>query len=177
MTFVGLGHAGRYFKGTTEPSPGPQGQPTTDWTQIEFNDSPSGTNWIEGPSGYGYSSDSGEMQYVRTPLYDMSGNYISVYARLPFEITQEEIDGLAQLQAEVHFDDGFVLYLNGTRNPRFRGDPGHPTGIRCSRRDSLGFRSGLRRSDRPTGPARARDQRPGDPVPQRHAERQFRLYR
>ncbi len=126
VTLVDIGHDGRYFKGTTEPSPGPQGQPTTTWTQIQFNDNPATTAWIDGPSGYGYSNDSSELQYVRTQLNDMNGSYVSVYARLPFTVTQEQIDGFAQLQAEVHYDDGFVLYLNGTRLVDSGQIPGNP---------------------------------------------------
>lgn len=115
VTLVDIGHAGRYFKGTTEPSPGAGGQATTAWTEIGFNDNPASTAWAVGASGYGYSNDSGELQYIRTQLNDMSGNYISVYARLAFAVTTEQIASFSELRAEVHYDDGFVLYLNGTR--------------------------------------------------------------
>jgi len=126
LTLIDVGHPGRYFKGTEEPSPGPHGEATTDWTQIEFNDDPDTTGWQDGPSGYGYSNDAGELQYIRTPLNDMNGNYLSIYARLPFTLTAEQIDSFAQLQAEIHYDDDFVLYLNGTRvadSGQIEGDP------------------------------------------------------
>jgi len=126
LILIDIGHPGRYFKGTEEPAPDPDGQATTDWTQIDFDDDPDATGWRDGPSGYGYSNDSAELQYVGTPLNDMRGNYLSVYARLRFELTQEEIDSFAQLQAEVHYDDDFVLYLNGTRvgdSGQIEGDP------------------------------------------------------
>jgi len=115
LTLVDIGHEGRYFKGTTEPSPNAQGQATTDWTRIDFGDLPGRSDWQDGLNGYGYSSASDELQYIGTQLNDMSGNYVSVYARLPFTVTQEQIDTFSQLQATVHYDDGFVLYLNGTR--------------------------------------------------------------
>ncbi len=115
VTIVDIGHPGVYFKGTQEPSPDAQGRPTTLWTQIGFNDNPASTPWIAGPSGYGYSNDPGELQYVSTQTNDMSGNYMSIYVRLPFTLTQEQIDSFSQLRAEVHYDDGFVLYLNGVR--------------------------------------------------------------
>ena len=106
VTLVDVGHAGRYFKGTEEPSAG-----TIDWTEIGFED----TDWLDGDSGYGYSSESDETQWIRTTLSDMSGNYISAYARLRFDLTAEEISSFSELRAEVHYDDGYVLYLNGTR--------------------------------------------------------------
>ena len=124
VTLVDVGHAGRYFKGTEEPSPGPNGEATTDWTQVEFNDDPDTTEWQEGPSGYGYSNDADELQYIRTQLNDMRGSYLSVYARLRFTLTAAQIASFGQLQAEVHYDDDFVLYLNGTRV----GDSGYISG-------------------------------------------------
>ena len=126
LTLIDVGHAGRYFKGTEEPSPGPNGQATTEWAEIDFDDDPATTDWEEGPSGYGYSSDSAELQYIGTRLNDMNGNYVSVYARLPFTLTAEQVATFAQLQAEIHYDDDFVLYLNGVRvadSGQIAGDP------------------------------------------------------
>ena len=82
VTLIDIGHPGRYFKGTREPSPGAGGQATIAWTQVNFNDTPGATSWLEGPSGYGYSSDGSELQYVDTRLDDMRGSYLSIYARL-----------------------------------------------------------------------------------------------
>jgi len=115
VTLVGVGHPGRYFKGFAEPSPGPNGQATTAWTQIQFYDNATRTPWKEGPSGYGYSYDPAELQYIGTETNDMSGSYISIYARLPFSLTQDQIASFSRLEAEVHYDDGYVLYLNGVR--------------------------------------------------------------
>lgn len=126
VTLVDVGHLGRYFKGTEEPSPARGKKNTTIWTQIQFNDDPGTTAWLEGPSGYGYSNDPSELQFIRTQLNDMNGNYISVYARLRFTLTAEQITSFSQLLAEVHYDDGFVLYLNGTRvadSGQILGDP------------------------------------------------------
>ncbi len=126
VTLVDVGHPGRYFKGTEEPSPARGGTITTDWTQIQFNDDPGSTAWLEGPSGYGYSNNSSELQFIRTQMNVMNGNYLSVYARLRFTLTAEQITSFTQLPAEVHYDDGFVLYLNGTRvadSGQILGDP------------------------------------------------------
>lgn len=108
-----MGHVGRYFKGTEEPSPGTAGEATTAWTEIGFNDQT--TAWLDGPPGYGYSSESDELQWIRTQLPDMNPCYISVYARLCFTLTADEISSFMPLRAEVQYDDGFVLYLNGNR--------------------------------------------------------------
>jgi hypothetical protein len=115
VTLIDIGHPGRYFKGTQEPSLGPNGQAATTWTEIAFNDDPTRTGWLDGPSGYGYSNDSGELQLIGTQLNDMQGNYISIYARLRFTLNADQISGMSDLQAEVHYDDAFVLYLNGVR--------------------------------------------------------------
>lgn len=125
VTLIDVGHAGRYFEGTEEPSPGPSGQATTQWTQLGFDDIPGRTPWHDGLNGYGYSNEGNELQYIRTQL-DMRGNYMSVYARLPFELTAEEIEGFSELRATVHYDDGYVLYLNGVRVSDSGGISGNP---------------------------------------------------
>jgi len=115
VTLVDLGHPGRYFKGTREPSPGSNGQAATTWTEIGFNDDPARTEWLDGPSGYGYSNESGELQYIGTQLNEMQGNFVSIYARLPFTLSAEQVSYMSYLGTEVHYDDAFVLYLNGIR--------------------------------------------------------------
>jgi len=125
VTLVDVGHPGRYFKGTEEPSPDGN-NPTTAWTELAFNDDPNTTAWLNGPSGYGYSNESDELQWIRTQLNDMDGGYISVYARLRFTLTAEQIASFSQLRAEVHYDDGYVLYLNGTRVAASGGIVGNP---------------------------------------------------
>ena len=123
---VSLGHPGRYFKGRSEPSPDAAGRATTGWTEVGFQDNPIRTAWSEGPSGYGYSSDPAELQYIGTQTNDMSGHYMSLYARLRFALTRDDVASFSQLQAEVHYDDGFVLYLNGTRVAASEGIAGNP---------------------------------------------------
>ncbi len=115
ITLVDIGDSERYFKGTKEPSPDASGVATTVWSQVGFDDNPATTDWLQGANGYGYSSDSDELQYIGAVLNDMSGKYISVYARLRFTLTAAQIASFTQLLAEVHYDDGYVLYLNGVR--------------------------------------------------------------
>ncbi len=119
VTLVDIGSAGRYFKGTQEPSP-VGGNPSINWTKIDFVENAS---WLSGNNGYGYSGSSDEMNYIRTNLGltgdpdnpPMNGNYISVYIRIPFSLTAEQIASFSQLTTEIRYDDDYVLYLNGTR--------------------------------------------------------------
>ena len=133
VTLVDVGSPGRYFKGTKEPSPGAGGQATTAWTQVGFNDDPATTAWLEGPSGYGYSGSSSELPFIKTQLNDMNGKYISVYARLRFTLTAEQIASFSQLRAEVYYDDDYVLYLNGTRVSDSGGIAGTPPPFNAGR--------------------------------------------
>ncbi len=139
ITLIDVGHPGRYFKGYEEPSPGPGGQATTAWTQINFNDNPNTTDWLEGPNGYGYSNDSAELQTVRTQLNDMAGNYISIYARLRFTLTAEQINSFSQMRADVYYDDDYVLYLNGTRVGTSGGITGNPPPFNAGRGSGSDF--------------------------------------
>ncbi len=112
---VDIGSLGRYFKGTKEPAPDAARKATTAWTQIGFDDNPATTSWLDGRSGYGYSDAADELLWIGTHLNDMKSRYYSIYARLRFTLTVEQIASFTQLQAEIHYDDGFVLYLNGVR--------------------------------------------------------------
>ena len=114
VTLIDIGSPGRYFKGTKEPSPSAS-KATIAWTQRDFVDDPAKTEWLDGANGYGYSNQNNELQYIKTPLNDMNGRYVSVYARLPFTLTAAQIASFSQVTAEVHYDDAFILYLNGTR--------------------------------------------------------------
>lgn len=94
----------RYFPGTEEPSPDdPLG-----WSVPEFDDGA----WASGaePLSYGFAN-------AGTELSEMRGSYSTVYARLPFELSAEELALIeaeeARLTLSVAFDDGFVAYVNG----------------------------------------------------------------
>ncbi len=106
-SLIRKGTVGRYFKGRQEPSEG-----TLAWTEPDFE--PDRT-WLTGPSGYGYSNNATERAPISTVLSDMRGNYLSVYVRLPFEIQQDELNRLDSLMLTMHYDDSYVIYLNGTR--------------------------------------------------------------
>lgn len=107
IQLAGPGAMGMYFKGFEEPSAG-----SLAWTELTFK---AGDDWLEGAAGYGYSSNAGELARVNTLLPDMRGAYSSVYVRIPFEVTAAQIQRVSDLSLSMQYDDGFVVYLNGTR--------------------------------------------------------------
>ena len=107
IKLIEKGSLGYYFKGLHEPSEG-----TTAWTQPDFI---TDNDWLTGPSGYGYSVSQAELEPISTMLWDMLNSYVSVYVRIPFQISRLEIDFLSDLSLTMLYDDSFVVYLNGTR--------------------------------------------------------------
>lgn len=77
-----------------------------DWRNPYFNDG----NWPEGPAQLGYGD--GDEQTLLGFGPDANNKFITTYFRKTFEL--EDTLGLASLQASVLFDDGVVVYLNGT---------------------------------------------------------------
>jgi hypothetical protein len=104
---IAIGDDWQYFKGTEEPTPGPSGAATTAWTELGFDDS----TWLTGPTGIGMGDNDDA-----TVLTDMQNNYISFYARKTFTINDPATPD--RLELEVDYDDGVVLYLNGTEVAR-----------------------------------------------------------
>ena len=107
---VEIGDVWRYAKGTLEPTPTPQGDPTTAWTEIGFNDAA----WLSGPTGIGYDDDDDA-----TELDDMRGNYLTLYMRKEFTVNDPQ--DLGNLLLSVDYDDAFVAYLNGVEIVRSEG--------------------------------------------------------
>ena len=107
LSLVGKGANGFYFKGIREPSSG-----NTNWTLpgFEMDDS-----WLNGQSGFGYSNNSTESDHLLTILNDMRNSYISVYARIPFDLSAADLDRIEALTLRMNYDDSFVAYLNGER--------------------------------------------------------------
>jgi hypothetical protein len=107
--FIEVGDDWRYLKGTSEAS-----TPIDAWRQQGFDDS----GWLVGPSGFGYGDGDDA-----TLLDDMQGNYVSLFIRKTFTVTDPS--ALTQLTLEIDHDDGFVGYLNGTEVARRQmGNPG-----------------------------------------------------
>ena len=114
---VDVGSGWRYLKGTAEPSPGDEGEPTTEWAAIGFDDA----GWHRGITGIGYGDGDDA-----TVLDDMRGNYFSVYLRGRFIINDPA--QIEHMILEMAYDDGYVAYLNGqeiarSANMTNRGNP------------------------------------------------------
>ncbi|MFH1108836.1 MAG: lamin tail domain-containing protein [Planctomycetota bacterium] len=91
---VEVGDDWRYYKGTE--------QPPLHWTSLFFDDS----SWATGLSGIG-AGDGDDA----TELTDMQGNYLTVYGRRLFHLSNPGV--VIALTLTVDFDDGMVAYLNG----------------------------------------------------------------
>ncbi|NOY62941.1 MAG: hypothetical protein GXP10_07310 [Gammaproteobacteria bacterium] len=98
-TAIDFGDTWRYFKGTSNPG--------TNWAAAAFDDSA----WLSGPSGFGYGDNDDA-----TVLNDMQDGYLSVYLRKTFSVT--DASSVAGMALNIHFDDGFVAYLNGVEIAR-----------------------------------------------------------
>jgi hypothetical protein len=75
----------------------------SNWMDPGFNDS----GWQTGNSPFRYGDGSSG-----TVLSDMINNYSTVYLRTTFNASQKEL--LGDIQFTVNYDDGFVLWINGS---------------------------------------------------------------
>jgi len=85
-----------------------------------FNDSA----WTSGTGGVGYEANSGYENYIDIDLYDqMYQSRTGCYIRIPF--TVDNADGFDLMTLKMRYDDGFIVYLNGTEVARinFNGTP------------------------------------------------------
>ena len=98
QALVAIGSEWRYHKGTNEAS-----VPSDAWRALAFDDS----NWPVGVAPIGYDS----MEVMGTPLDDMRGNYVTIFARQTFVVTN--LAQIGALLADVKYDDGFNLWING----------------------------------------------------------------
>ena len=93
---IAIGTTWRYFKGTTNPP--------SNWATLGFND----VSWLQGPSGFGFG-DADDA----TVLNDMQNVYSTVFTRRAF--TVYEVQSVTRLAILYDYDDGFAVFLNGTR--------------------------------------------------------------
>ncbi len=106
-TVISIGDTWKYFKGISSQDSG--------WKDIAFDDSA----WLEGPTGIGYGDGDDA-----TVLSDMQNNYISVYARKTFNISNRL--SITAISLHIDYDDGFVAYLNGNEVARGNMPDGTP---------------------------------------------------
>lgn len=89
--------------------------PIADWVAIDFDDS----NWIGGVNGVGYERSSGFLPLINTDLeVEMYNINASVNLRIPFTLTEVELADAVDLALDMRYDDGFVVWLNGTEIAR-----------------------------------------------------------
>lgn len=80
--------------------------PASDWSSAGFNDAA----WSSGQAQLGYGE--GDEKAVVSYGSDSNNKFITTYFRKTFSIPS--IAGLEDIKASVLFDDGVVVYLNGT---------------------------------------------------------------
>ncbi|MBN1672140.1 MAG: chitobiase/beta-hexosaminidase C-terminal domain-containing protein [Kiritimatiellae bacterium] len=101
---IAKGSIWKYRRGTAEAS-----VPPFAWWLLAFDDA----GWATGPAPIGYSNYDVP---IGTPLSDMQNAYSSFFMRRSFMLTDAaNVDGL---QLEVDFDDGFILWVNGSEVAR-----------------------------------------------------------
>ncbi len=115
---VPFGATWRWKKGTNEAS-----TPITAWRINGFNDSA----WLTGaaPFHFGTNSSGGDDQlFTGTIISDMRNNYVCIFMRRQFVVTNFAEVTTARLTA--NYDDGFIAWINGVEVARANVN-GQPT--------------------------------------------------
>lgn len=85
------------------------------WRGLGFNDSA----WLAGTQGVGYDDVADYDPFIRTNLEApnpvMKNVNQTVYIRLPFTATAEQLQDVNYMTLKLRRDDGFVAFLNGTK--------------------------------------------------------------
>jgi len=82
--------------------------PGGDWTSITFDD----TSWLQGEAELGYGD--GDEKTIVSYGGNANDKFITTYFRKNFQIEGGDIPDIGQLMGGINFDDGVVVYLNGT---------------------------------------------------------------
>jgi hypothetical protein len=108
ISLISNGSSWKYFDQGTLPG--------ATWTSIAFND----TGWTLGNAqlGYGDGDETTSVSYGPDPF----NKYITTYFRKSFSLSN--VSNLTDITASVLFDDGVVVYLNGTEVYRNNLPPG-----------------------------------------------------
>jgi hypothetical protein len=104
---INTGDDWRYFKGFSNPGAG--------WDDYPFDDSA----WLVGPTGIGFGD-----RDDATVLKDMKDNYLTVYARKTFNVSNAS--WVTGMSLRMDYDDGFVAYINGQEVTRASMPAGMP---------------------------------------------------
>lgn len=90
-----------------------------DWrNDVSFDDS----EWLSCsgmPGGIGYETSSGYESYITLDVIEQMWNgsnpNATCYVRIPFDMSSTNFEEIKSLELEVLYDDGFAVYLNGTK--------------------------------------------------------------
>ncbi len=98
------------------------------WIATDFVEGAAGEQWSEGRSAVGYDRRGRLTDLIETDLVDVDH---SVYVRIAFEVTADQLESARELSFYMQYDDGFVAYLNGQEVARSNapGDIGQPIPI------------------------------------------------
>jgi hypothetical protein len=98
ISLINNGSSWKYFDQGSSPG--------ATWTSIAYNDA----GWTQGNAQLGYGD--GDETTVVSYGSDAGNKYITTYFRKSFPI--DDLSNLTDIMASVLFDDGVVVYLNGT---------------------------------------------------------------
>jgi hypothetical protein len=100
----------------------PTGASSIDSTWRNLNFTPDGT-WLSGITGVGYDTNPSPVDY--TPYIGLNigsqlaaANNTTAYIRMNFDVADPSV--LTSLHLKMRYDDGFIVYLNGTEIPSAR---------------------------------------------------------
>mgnify|MGYP003676329722 CR=1 FL=1 len=92
----------------------PTEDPGRDWrSDLAFDDSA----WISGTGGVGFerSNDNTLEPFIGIDVESEAFNKrTSTMVRIPFELTENDLDRLNDLKLRIQYDDGYIAFLNGT---------------------------------------------------------------
>ncbi len=98
IVYIPAGSTWEYFKGLAEAS-----SPIEAWRAVAFDDGA----WLSGPAPFGY----GELIAYGTELADMRYFYTTLFLRRQFTVVSPA--AVNDLAVDIHYDDGFILWING----------------------------------------------------------------
>ncbi|MFC1757788.1 CotH kinase family protein [Planctomycetota bacterium] len=105
------------------------------WTSPDFIEGAAGESWTAGTIGVGFDDRGAYDELLETDLGEFTD--LSMYVRIPFEVSNDQLSEIKKLVLQLQYDDGFVAYLNGTEVARSNvpgaiGEP-IPFGTRAAR--------------------------------------------
>ena len=132
FTAIQPGSEWRFFPGVEEASLPDTGE----WREMAFDDNA----WNSGPAPFGYGDGpfGADLSLLDPP---MRNNYTTLFLRQTFELSS--VGAVNQLMARVDYDDGFLMWINGTEVLRINVPGGDGSPVSFDDLASSGHESGL----------------------------------